>query len=412
MDESRNPKLIFEEKKAVTLLLWLFYFFYFTYELAWNIILPSIQKSGENQIQLGGLGFWQYILILSLLPIGTRYIKKENPYTVKYLLLIGYLIIDITNNMLIYYGTSIPFSSGNIVDLLFIFFSPVFVNKQYFWAATLGIVGKYLLFAIVLKDTFLYLPILITVILSAIAFILLIRFRSYINSLTFAYEELRQKEKLAVIGQMATAIGHEIRNPLSSLKGFTQLQYEANTNSNEFYPIMIQEIDRINSIVDDLMYLGKPREIVFEKAKINEIINYTLSITKQQAEIQGIRMETMIDEQIPAIDCDEKQLKQVFINLIKNAIEAMPDGGTLKIKSESSNEKNICITVEDEGYGIMEADLQNLGVPFYTTKKDGTGLGLMVTNQIIKDHNGSLKIESKRGLGTKVIVTLPIFQMK
>lgn len=409
-ERSYSPKLIFEEKKAITLFLWVFYFFYFTYELAWHFIMPSIQKSEESGIHLGGLGFWQYILIIGLLPIAFRYIKKGNPYSVKYILLFGYLIIDIMNNMLKYYGTTIPFSSGNIVDLLLVFFSPIFVNKKYFWFVSVGIIGKYLLFAVVLKETFLYLPVLITVILSAIAFILLIRFRSYIDSLTYAYEELRQKEKLAVIGQMATAISHEIRNPLSSLRGFTQLQNEANTDSNDFYPIMIQEIDRINSIVDDLMYLGKPREMATEKANINEIIEYTLSITKPQGEIQGIRVDTKLEEQIPAIDCDEKQLKQVFINLIKNAIEAMPNGGNLKIKSEMLDKQQVSITIADDGCGILEEDLKNLGVPFYTTKEDGTGLGLMVTNQIIKDHNGNLKIESKHGMGSKVTVTLPIFQ--
>jgi signal transduction histidine kinase len=412
MDESRNPKLIFEEKKAVTLLLWLFYFIYFSYEIILYFILPSLKSSGIIHIPQGGLGLWQYLFILCLLPISIRLIKKNNPYWAKYIILFGYILIDVIDNLMRYYGTTKLFTSGNIADLLFVFFSPVFVNRNFYICTTLGIIGKYLLFLVVLKETQVFLPILVLVILSAIAFILLIRFNSYINSLSMVYEELRKKEKLAVIGQMAAAIGHEIRNPLSSLKGFTQLQHEAKTDANEYYPIMIQEIDRINSIVDDLMYLGKPREMVFEKARINEIIDYTLSISNQQAEIQGISVETMIDGKIPAIDCDEKQLKQVFINLIKNAIEAMPDGGNLKIKSEAPNDKIICITVEDEGCGIMEEDLQNLGVPFYTTKKEGTGLGLMVTYQIIKDHKGSLKFESKQGMGTKVIVKLPIIQRK
>lgn len=412
MDESRNPKLIFEEKKAVTLLLWLFYFIYFSYEIILYFILPSLKSSGIIQIPQGGLGLWQYLFILCLLPISIRLIKRNNPYWAKYIILFGYILIDVIDNLMRYYGTTKLFTSGNIADLLFVFFSPVFVNRNFYICTTLGIIGKYLLFLVVLKETQVFLPILVLVILSAIAFILLIRFNSYINSLSMVYEELRKKEKLAVIGQMAAAIGHEIRNPLSSLKGFTQLQHEAKTDANEYYPIMIQEIDRINSIVEDLMYLGKPREMVFEKARINEIIDYTLSISNQQAEIQGISVETMIDGEIPAIDCDEKQLKQVFINLIKNAIEAMPDGGNLKIKSEAPNDKIICITVEDEGCGIMEEDLQNLGVPFYTTKKEGTGLGLMVTYQIIKDHKGSLKFESKQGMGTKVIVKLPIIQRK
>ena len=126
-----------------------------------------------------------------------------------------------------YYGTTKDFASGNIVELLFIFFSPVFVNKKYFWTDVIRDYWKVCLF----RNNFaryanVLPPVVLSFILSAIASILLIRFYSYINSLNSVHEELRQKEKLAVIGQMAAAIGHEIRNPLSSLKGFTQLQQE------------------------------------------------------------------------------------------------------------------------------------------------------------------------------------------
>ena len=120
----------------------------------------------------------------------------------------------------------------------------------------IGMIWKYVILGGIM-DTRVIFPIIVYFILSVIAFILLRRFNSYINSLTSVHVELRQKEKLAVIGQMAAAIGHEIRNPLSSLKGFTQLQQERYPNTNDFYPIMIQEIDRINSIVNDLMYTWK-----------------------------------------------------------------------------------------------------------------------------------------------------------
>ncbi|NHC18334.1 ATP-binding protein, partial [Bacillus sp. MM2020_4] len=323
---------------------------------------------------------------------------------------VGYLLIDIIDNLIKYLGTTIPFSSGNAVELLFVLFSPIFVNKGYFWIVSLGIIGKYILLGVVLQETSVLAPTIITIILSAISSILLTRFISFINSLKLVYEELHQKEKLAVIGQMATAIGHEIRNPLSSLKGFTQLQQERNPNGNQFYPIMIQEIDRINSIVEDLMYLGKPREIKFESAHIEEIITYTHSITKHQAERQGISFEMTMADTLPPLECDAKQLKQVFLNLIKNAIESMPEGGKIQILVKCVEDRKIYISIQDEGYGIAEESLPNLGEPFFTTKKDGTGLGLLVTNQIIKDHNGELKIESEIGTGTKITVILPIKQ--
>nr|WP_231510774.1 ATP-binding protein [Bacillus sp. UNC438CL73TsuS30] len=311
---------------------------------------------------------------------------------------------------MIYLGTTKPFATGNVVEILFIVFSPVFVNKRFFWNVTLGLIGKDLFLGIILHDYRVLLPVLIFAIIDAIAFILLIRFNSYIDSLTHVLDELRQKEKLAVIGQMAAAIGHEIRNPLSSLKGFTQLQKERYPNTNDFYPIMIQEIDRINSIVNDLMYLGKPRAIEYVKSNIEEIIAYTLSITQQQAERHAVVMETLIEGPLPPIDCDAKQLKQVFINLFKNAIEAMTEGGKIKINAKVLKGQKMYISIQDEGCGISEEVIPNLGEPFYTTKKDGTGLGLMVSNQIIKDHKGSFNIRSHIGKGTKVEVILPIFQ--
>ncbi|MGG3468326.1 ATP-binding protein [Neobacillus pocheonensis] len=404
----RSPRLIFEEKKAIKLFLWLFYIFFITYDIFYFFILPKYTTYGKDGFPDNGLGYWLYVLVFCLLPLSIYTIKKGNPYLVKYIFLFGYIMIDIVDNLLIYLGTSVPFASGNIVELLFLFFSPIFVNKKYYWTVSLGIIGKYILIGVILQDANVISPVILTIILSAIAFILLIRFYSYIKSLTSVHEELRQKEKLATIGQMAAAIGHEIRNPLSSLKGFTQLQQERYPNTNDFYPIMIQEIDRINSIVNDLMYLGKPKEIKFEKASIEEIIAYTLSITQQQAERQGVNIETIMKGPLPPIECDGKQLKQVFINLIKNAIEAMADGGEVRVHVKVLEENKMYISIQDEGCGIADEDIQNLGDPFFTTKKDGTGLGLMVTNQIIKDHFGELKILSELNNGTLVEVIIPI----
>jgi signal transduction histidine kinase len=406
----KNPKLIFEEKKAVKLFLWLFYIIYFSFELFYDYIYP-IYAGKVLGINNGGFGLWLYLILLGLLPVAIYFIKRENPYIVKYIYIISYIIIIIINDLMVYFGTKLPFAESNVVEVFFVLFSPIFVNKKYFWTVTSLMIGKYVFLGIVLQDSRTLLAIIIYLVLSSIAFILLIRFYSYINSLSTIYKELRQKEKLAVIGQMAAAIGHEIRNPLSSLKGFTQLQQERYPNTNDFYPIMIQEIDRINSIVNDLMYLGKPKVIEFGKASIEEIIAYTLSITQQQAERQGVTVETIMEGPLSPIDCDGKQLKQVFINIIKNAIEAMPEGGKIKIHIKVSNERKMLISIEDEGCGIEEENILNIGEPFYTTKKDGTGLGLMVTNQIIKDHKGEFNIQSRLEKGTRVEVVLPTNQI-
>ncbi|MFC4802745.1 ATP-binding protein [Neobacillus sp. GCM10023253] len=407
---SKGPKLIYEEKKAIKLFLWLFYFLFFLYDLAWNVILPRYTDYGDFEPLNSGLGIWLYPLVLILLLVSLYLIKKNELYIVKYFFLIGYILIDLVDNLLRYYGTSRTFASGSVVELLFLIFSPVFVNKIYFWTTSIGIVLKYILLGLILSTANVLPPIIISMVISAIAYIILIRFYSYINSLTNVHEELRQKEKLAVIGQMATVIGHEIRNPLSALKGFTQLQLENNMQTKNYYPIMIQEIDRINVIVDDLMYLGRPRRIQFEKNSMEEIIDYTLSIMRQQAKDHGIKIEKAVTEPLPLIECGEKQLKQVFINLLKNAIEAMPNGGLIRIQIKMADKEKLLVAVEDEGCGIADETVQNLGMPFYSTKEDGTGLGFYITKQIIGDHKGEIKIATKLGKGTTVEVELPLIQ--
>jgi signal transduction histidine kinase len=409
MKESiKNPQLIIEERKAVKLFLWSFYIVYFSFDILTYYILPTGLKNAAVGSPLDGLGYWIYPLILIILPVAIWMIKKGELYLVKYLYVYSFFLIDFINTLMIYIGSPNHYTGGHIVEVLFVLFSPIFVSKRYFWTVFIVMIGKYTTLGLILQDSRVILAIIIYSILSAISYIMLIRFYSYIQTLISVHDELRKKEKLAVIGQMAAAIGHEIRNPLSSLKGFTQLQQERYPNTNEFYPIMIQEIDRINSIVNDLMYIGKPRAIKFEKANIEEIIAYTLSITQQQAERQGITVETIMAGPLPPIDCDGKQLKQVFLNLIKNAIEAMPNGGCIKINVKVIEKQKMYISIQDEGCGIKDENILNLGEPFFTTKEDGTGLGLMVTNQIIKEHLGELKIQSQLEKGTKVEVVLPI----
>lgn len=404
-----KPKLMYEEKKAVALFLWLFNIFFIGYELIYYFLLPDSQNGVLRKPEIG-LGYWYYILIFFLLPLSAYLIKKGNPYLIKYVYLWSFIVIDVIHNMLIYMETPREYASGHIVEVLFILFSPIFVNKKYLLSVSLGMMSKYIFTGVILQDTLVLVPMSIYIVLSGIAFVIFIRINSYIRSLTRIHDELLQKEKLAVIGQMAAAIAHEIRNPLSSLKGFTQLQEERYPNKNDFYPIMISEIDRINSIVNDLMTLGKPKDLQFSKANIEEIIAYTLSIIQYQAEKQEISVETIIAGPLPPLECDSKQLKQVFINLLKNAVESMPDGGKLQVKVRVVDGRKMLISIEDEGCGIKDENILNLGEPFYTTKQNGTGLGLLVTNQIINDHKGKLTFESRVGIGTKVDVILPIKQ--
>lgn len=401
-----SNKLVFEEIKAVKLFLPLFYIIFLGYDFFYYYIFPK-STGKEPGILTGGLHYYYYILILCFIPIGIYLFKKGNPYAIKYIYFFGFNIIDVINLLLIYFGKNVPFQSGNMVDVFFVLFSPLFINKKYFWIASIGMIIKYVLLGTVLLQTRVLFPITLLIFISLIAFLLLGRFFSYVETLKSIFEDLRNKERLAVIGQMSTAIGHEIRNPLSSLRGFTQLQSKKYPEDSEYYSIMLQEIDRINTIVGDLMILGKPKSHDFQKVNIEEVIDYTLSVARRLAEDSLIEIKTKYDSGIQLIECDGNQMKQVFLNLVKNAIEAMPSGGSLDIEVQAYDKANIIISVIDTGIGITDENIKKLGEPFFTTKQLGTGLGLMVTKYIIKEHNGRLEIQSAKNKGSKFDIILP-----
>lgn len=404
-----GEKLVIEEKKAVKIFIWLFYVIYFTYEIFYFYIRP-LSMDEKVGFPKEGLGIWLYILLISMLPLGIYLIKSRKPYIVKYLFFLSYIFLDFFHVLLKYYGQNKQFSDGNVIEIFFILFASIFVNKRYVWVIYFGVVIKYFLIGIILQDIFVFLPISIYTFLLFFTLIILSRFLSYIHSLTFAYEEVQKKEKLALLGQMATSIVHEIRNPLSALKGFTQLQQERDTGKNTFYPIMIQEIDRIDMIVDELMVLGKPNPPKMVPYDLRKILDYVVTVTTQMAESNGVKILFNDCDDLAMIDCDEKQMKQVFINLIKNGIESMQDGGLIELSCSMNGKDHLAVVVQDHGCGMDEEKLGMLGEPFYTTKQNGTGLGLVVTKKIIEEHQGEIKMESQLDIGTKISIILPLKQ--
>ncbi|MGG0237949.1 ATP-binding protein [Bacillus rhizoplanae] len=405
--------LIQEEIKALKLFLSLFYIIFFSYDIIYYFIYPAM-KIDNRPIGFpeGGLGFGMHIFMFLLLPIGIYLIKKKNPYAVKYIIFFGYTFIDLLNNIMIYLGSSQKFASGNAVEQFLVMFSPLFVNKRYFWLVSLGMIGKYALLGIILHISTVIIPIVLCAILAIISFILLTRFKSYVSTITKIFEEAQQAEKLAVVGKMATTIAHEIRNPLTALKGFTQLQREKHPEDAAYYNIMVQEIERMNTIVSELMVLGKPKKREYKLHNIKDILSYVIYIVEQPTLQYGITISTMIDKTLPPIQCDEKQMKQVFLNLIKNAIESMPNGGNIIVEANVVHDNQIVVSVTDEGCGIAQEKIDQIGEAFYTTKENGTGLGLMVTYKIIEEHQGEIVFESKLGIGTKVKVMLPAVEVK
>lgn len=220
-------------------------------------------------------------------------------------------------------------------------------------------------------------------------------------------EMLVRSEKLSLIGQLAAGVAHEIRNPLTALKGFTQLLKSKYSDSSHYFDIMAGEIDRINLIVNEFMTLAKPHFSKFSNGRIECILQSVLSILDTQAILFNIEIRVDLEPGLPSVYCDENQLKQVFLNIIKNAFEAMLGGGVVEITVKRISAEYICIRIHDEGPGIPEHLIAQIGEPFVTTKEKGTGLGLMISSRIIETHNGTLQIFSKKNEGTTIEITLP-----
>ncbi|MFB6467148.1 PAS domain S-box protein [Cytobacillus sp. Hz8] len=221
-------------------------------------------------------------------------------------------------------------------------------------------------------------------------------------------EFMHQSEKLTVVGELAAGIAHEIRNPLTSLRGFTQLlQFDLGAN-HEYVNIMINEIDRINTIVSELLLLAKPNKFEFKQVLLQKLLDDMITLMNGQANLHGVEIQLLVDSPMRGfyIYGIENKIKQVLINIVKNAIEAMPDGGLLTIKVGFEQDQ-VMIDFIDQGYGIPSDVLAKIGQPFYTTKEKGTGLGLMVCYSIIESHQGILSIDSQEGKGTVVQVKLP-----
>ncbi|MEH7226238.1 ATP-binding protein, partial [Bacillus sp. JJ1566] len=356
------------------------------------------------------LGYLNYLLYFGLLILSFYLFKRGKHTTIKYIYVITYFSLALIYDCIVFYNNSSVYASGNAAEIILILFSPLFINKRFFWVASIGAFLRYILVGVFIHSTMVLIPIMLVLIFSLISYILLTRFNSYTKALTETHEELRNKEKLAFVGQMATTIGHEIRNPLASLKGFTQLQREKHKEDDFQYSIMEQEIDRIDSILNDLLVIGKPRQINVANCNLKELLEYVISIIEQSEQGKNVEVELKMDASFPLIECDEKQMKQVFLNLIKNGFESMPEGGKLKIEGSQAGDDNVSIRVCDEGYGIPLEVQEKLFQPFFTTKDYGTGLGLMVCRKIIEDHHGKIDIESKQESGTMVEITLPIIQ--
>ncbi len=229
-----------------------------------------------------------------------------------------------------------------------------------------------------------------------------------ISQLKQTEELLHKSEKLAVVGQLAAGVAHEIRNPLTTLKGFTQLLNAKTEPENEpFMELMLSELDRIEMITNEFMVVAKPQAIKFQQNNIRQLLNQVIFFSTPQANLNNVEILIEYKTDIESLQCDGNQIKQVLINLIKNSIEAMETGGKISVVITESCDAFLEITITDNGVGIPPEIIPRLGEPFYTLKEKGTGLGLMVSYRIIEAHKGTIQFHSEESEGTTVILRLP-----
>jgi two-component system sensor histidine kinase HydH len=238
------------------------------------------------------------------------------------------------------------------------------------------------------------------------------------------YERMKERERLAALGQMAAGLAHEIRNPLGSIKGAAQVllpmveegQQQHNEGSiKEFLAIIVEEVDRLNKIVSQFLDYARPYRGDPKPLDVNDVVRRTLQLLEKEEGGHKVEISTALFEGLPQVRADAEQLRQVFLNLSLNAIQAMHEGGKLQVSSSLRRSTRrgataafLEVRFRDTGVGIPAADLKSLFIPFFTTKEKGTGLGLPISQRIIENHGGTIEVRSKPGAGSTFTVLLPI----
>lgn len=229
-------------------------------------------------------------------------------------------------------------------------------------------------------------------------------------------DAVNHSDQLAVMGQLAAGIAHEIRNPLTTVKGFIQLikPYLSEIGKEEYALIAIDEIDRANGIIYEFLNAAKPSQNKKQLMAVNKLLKDIILLFESEAIFKNLEMETFFHSEDVKVYTDIKQMKQVLVNLIKNAIEAIEENhfhskGKIQIRT-NCHDSNVIIEIEDNGVGISKETIASLFTPFYSTKEKGTGIGLSVCKQIIEDHGGKIHVTSEPFLGTSFRIELPIYQ--
>lgn len=223
--------------------------------------------------------------------------------------------------------------------------------------------------------------------------------------------QIEHNNSLSTLGQLAASIAHEIRNPMTSLKGFTELLKLSTSEEGKSYLAVIdQELNRMDSILNEFLILSKPLKKDKVIVSIHDIILDVVNIMQPQAVMKNIMIHFDAEADYDLILTETNRMKQVLINLIKNAIEVSDEGGQVGIKTEIENVDLLKISVTDEGKGLNEHQIEQIFLPFFTTKSQGTGLGLPFVLKTVEEHGGTIQVSSKPGEGTSFYILLPLHQ--
>ena len=236
------------------------------------------------------------------------------------------------------------------------------------------------------------------------------KLRKAYDQLRQTSQQLRRSERLAALGALTAGIAHEIRNPLASIKGAVDIIDRKNPDGiggREFLEIIREEVQRLNATLTEFLRFGNPGDIQLEEVQINDLIQSTLKLLEGKLDSSRIDLETDLDASLPPINGDPSQLRQVLINLILNALEAMPEGGQLKLSTRQLGNERVEIEVADTGHGISEEIASQVFDPFFTSKATGMGLGLSICHQLIQNHSGSIALQPSGERGLSVRVELP-----
>lgn len=221
--------------------------------------------------------------------------------------------------------------------------------------------------------------------------------------------ELLQMEKFSLVAELAAGTAHEIRNPMTTLRGFLQIllqEFEPNTRGYEYCKLMINEIDRANSIIKEFLLLTKPAAPVMQKVQLHNLLDEIFLLIESKSLLENVELCKNYMPSLPLVEADPAQIKQVFLNIATNAIQAMPNGGKLTISTETRDNMAV-VRFTDTGCGLDESQISKIFDPFYTTKEEGTGLGLTISYRIIENHWGRIYVDSVPQKGTTFTIELP-----